>query len=621
MAGTLLFISKSKKNTIQFKARTERIRSFIENNYKSYFKNIQYRFLDDQTFLVEFRITDHSKFYESEEGSWLTFEGTVFGLSSTEILDASQLWKLYSENPLDFPNQLDGHFIIKLFNQKTGKYSVFTDFIKNKVNYISENSDFLLFTPYLSLSGIIRKPELDLEAFNEFMWRYYILSNRTILKEVERVQPATEYNFDSKAGKLSSKKFWEWPRQYTNLSFRDSVDKTVQSMRETARLLNKSFEKPCIDFTMGQDSRQVISSFTNQNLSFATAVFGKSDFYEVNAVQNLAQKYNLENHNIQLDPNYVTHIYDHFKKALLLGNCEQPGYLLSRILYMRLQYINWGNVSLNGVDGHFYKNGLWDEQYTMNFYREPKDFNIDMFLKLRALSNNYKDDIFNSEYREIKNNSRPYFASIIEQSINDYRNSPVSIQVDKFDLSHWLNFALSANNTCNSIIPHISPLLLRRNLEFALTVPVQWKFNLSKYQRAIVYTLDPDLASERTDFGGVNMIPKNAITVIPFYFRYFYFQSSRMRKKIKSKLGFRVTTHLQEAWDYLPVYKQLFLQPEIQSVLNFDEMEISALLSKDEWQQYVSDLKSSDNLGLKNLENILKIASVENFIRLAKSIS
>ena len=191
--------------------------------------------------------------------------------------------------------------------------------------------------------------------------------------------------------------------------------------------------------------------------------------------------------------------------------------------------------------------------------------------------------------------------------------------MDKFDLSHWLNFALSANNASNSIIPHISPLLLRRNLEFALTVPVQWKFNLSKFQRAIVYALDPALASEKTDFGGVNMIPKNPITIIPFYARYFYFQSSRMRKKIKSKLGFKVTTHLQEAWDYLPVYSQLFFMPEIQDVLNYKKMRISNILNKNEWQSSITELRNSDKTEIKNIENILKIASVENFIRIADS--
>ena len=620
MAGALLLISKSPQNKHQFKIKVEQLNHFIEKNYKAYFKNIQYRIIDEQAYLVEFRITEQNKFYEVIDGSWLTFEGTVFSLNTTMRLDAAQLWKLYFKNPADFPKQLDGHFVIKLFNSRTGQYSVFSDFIKNKVNYISENADFLLFTPYLSAAGIIRKPELDLEAFNEFMWRYYILSNRTILKGTERVLPATEYNFDIKERKLSHKKYWEWPGQYTYLSFQDSVDKTVQSMRETARLLNSSFEKPCIDFTMGQDSRQVISAFTNQSLPFATAIFGKSEFYEVKNVKNLAVKYSIENHNVKLSQDYISHIYDHFLKALLLGNCEQPGYLLSRILYMRMQYSNWGQVSLNGVDGHFYKNGLWDEQYTMNFYREPKQFNIDLFLKLRALSNNYKDDIFDTTFLEIKNNSKTYFADIINQSINNYSDCPVSIQVDKFDLSHWLNFALSANNASNSIIPHVSPLLLRRNLEFALTVPVQWKFNLSKFQRAIVYALDPALASEKTDFGGVNMIPKNPITIIPFYVRYFYFQSSRMRNKIKSKLGFKVRTHLQEAWDYLPIYKQLFLKPEIQNVLNYEEMKISTILSKENWQTYLAELNNSNNIEIKSIENILKIASVESFLRIADSI-
>jgi hypothetical protein len=576
--------------------------------------------LNQTSFLIEFRQDNREKFYTDRDGNWLTFEGVVFALHKTLCYNAKDLWELYqnSDSVEDFANELDGHFVIKIYDAKQDKYLIINDIIKNKTNYLLEDKDFIMFTPFLLTTGIIKKPELDKYALNEFMWRYYILSERSMLKDVRRLSPASIYII--KDGNLSRKSYWEWSHSFTKLSFNDSVDKMVNSMQESARLINDSFGKPCIDFTMGQDTRQVISVFINQKLPFATSTFGRPDFYEVEKVKEMAQRHNIENHNIQLGRDYYNNIWGVFKKAVILGSCEQPGYLLGRILYMRNQYKKYGNASVNGMDGHFYKNGLWDEMYSFNLYREPRKFNINLFLKLRLFSKNYPDSIFNSGFLQIKQNSREYFVNIIENSIKDYLKSAVSIQVDRFDLYHWLNFGTAGNSATNIILPSFSPLLFRRNLEFAITIPVKWKFNLSKFQRAVVYKLDKELAKEKTDFGGINMVPKNIFTYIPFFIRYFWFQSKRMRNKILTKIGFSPTTHLQEAWDYLPVYKLLFHDKGFQENLIYKNMYLSEIIKEDEWNKLLKEFHNSDFQTLNNFEYLFKIVSVEYFMKKAKAL-
>jgi hypothetical protein len=616
MAGTLLLISRNDRNQ-QLLDKINRLENYINSIFRKYFYKIHFHKFDN-AYLVEFRKDDNLKFYEDKAGNWLTFEGNVFDLNESKSYNAEELLLLYKDSGEDIANRLDGHFIIKIYDAQKDRYLIINDYIKSKTNFICEADDFIMFTPFLITTGIIKKPELDKFAFNEFMWRYYILSERTMLKNVQRLSPATIYTV--KKGKLFKKTYWEWPHQYTKLYFNESVEKMVENMQETARLINISFGKPCIDFTMGQDSRQIVSAFTNQNLPFATATFGKQDFYEVEKVKEMTQRNNIENHNIQLQENYCENIWKIFEKAIIIGSCEQPGYLLGRILYMRSQYRKYGKVSLNGMDGHFYKNGLWDELYSFNLYREPNRFNIDMFLKLRALSKNYSEDIFRPDFLEIKSNSKQYFTEIVKVAIINYLDSPVSIQVDKFDLYHWLNFGIAGNSAVNFIFPSLSPLLFRRNLELAIQIPVKWKFNLSKFQRAVVYRLDSLLAKEKTDFGGVNMIPKNILTYIQFYFRYFYFQSTRFRNKIKNKLGMNVVTHLQKAWDYLPIYKLLFQDENFQEYLIYKNMYLSEIIKEDEWNDLINRYNTSDNITLNEYEYIFKLVSVERFLKLANQI-
>ena len=397
MSGTLLLIAKNPNARKSLKRYKNILSGFNSEYFSSYFKNISYSFPDKSSLLVQYRQDNENKFHKSNIG-WLSFEGTVFSLNETKSFSAAQLFSEYEANGDKVFSELDGTYIIKLYDRRTNQHKVINDFIKNKSNYFCETKDFFLFTPYLITSAILIKPMIDPDALNEFMWRYYILSFKTILKNVERLKPA--HIFFITENLLSTQEYWQWPKAYSNLDFKNSVEKMVSSMQETARLITRKFGNSCIDFTMGQDSRQVISSFTNQNLPFTTATFGKSDFYEVAQVKDLAQRQNIKNYNVQLKSDFYENIWKVFKKAILIGNCEQPGYLLGRIIYLKEQYKNWANVSLNGVDGHFYKNGLWDEQYLLNLYRQPKQFNIPLFLKLRALSKKYPESIFSEEFNQ-----------------------------------------------------------------------------------------------------------------------------------------------------------------------------------------------------------------------------
>lgn len=616
MAGTLLFIAKQ-KNSTDYNSKKRWLKLQIEEIFSQYFHKINYIETSENAFLVEFRKNENDgKFFNDHSGSWLTFEGVVFDLMETKSHSAESLFNLYQKYGSDFPNKIDGHYVIKLYDAHKNRYWVINDIIKNKTNYICETKDYIMFTPFAVTIGLIQEPEIDLYAMNEFLWRYYILSFRSMLKGVKRLEPASLYEYKNR--QLSRSDFWDWPHHFTNRSFHDVVDETVASMQESARLIENTIGNPCIDFTMGQDTRQVISAFTNQKLNFTTSTFGKSDFYELQKVKEMATRHDIIHHNIKLTTTYLDHLFDYFKKAVILSSCEEPGHILSRILFMRESQKEFGNPLLNGQEGHFYKNGLWDEMYTLNFYREPKSFNTDLFLKIRALSKNYHEDIFTDEFISIKNDSKNYFKTIIMNSIKNHLKSPVSIQVDKFDCNHWLNFENVANSAANIIHNSISILYLRRNLELALQVPVQWKFNMSKYQRAVVHNLDPYLAAERSDFGGVTMTPKNVLTYIPFFIRYYYFQTDRFRNKLKTWLGLNVVTHIQEAWDYLPVYQKLYRETNLIDSLYYDKMNLSEILKSQSWKKLIENSYQDHWQRIDNYDFLLKIASIECLLNFAK---
>ncbi|MDZ7795909.1 MAG: hypothetical protein U5N56_02200 [Candidatus Marinimicrobia bacterium] len=586
---------------------------------QDHFKDIRFYRADENSWLIWFTKDGEEKFISDKDG-WMIYEGTVFALRENHMHTVKSLWELYksSRSINDLANSLDGHFVIKIYDAQQNRYYILNDFIKNKTHYYCETQAYLCYTSYSYLSAIITDPEPDLYAINEFMWRYYVLSERSFLKNTKRMSAASIHGITN--AKTEKTSYWQWPRHFSADSFQQQVGVMTENMKETARLLGGNFY-PDLDFTQGQDSRQVIAAMLNQEQAFHTSTFGKSDFEEVKATEEMAERYRIPHHSITLGKDFTSNPLRYFEKAIIYGSGEEPGYQLGRILYMREKQLQHGDAVCNGMDGHFYKNGLWDEMYTFNFYREPRAFNIDMFLDLRMLSQDYDDSIFSPALRSVKEGSRGYFHEIINSAVSGMEQAPVSMQVDKFDLLHWLNFAVASNNASNSIGISLSPLLFRRNLEDALKVPVKWKFNLSAYQRAVVFDLHSELAAEKTDFAGINMLPKNAITYPFFLLRYGWHQSKRLRNKFLSKLGFHPKTHLQEAWDYLPVYKTLYRQMKERGFLAFKNMSLQEILIRDQWDGLIERSNKSGLDKLADHEYIFKVISIDRYFNLASEIN
>ncbi len=616
MAAVILFGQKQGGSHARFDQMCRALEAFLRTNYGSFFVQMEFLPVTRGRLAILRREEDGNIFHREEDGSWLAVEGSVFALNETKVYNASELWQLYRRKGKALFDQLDGHYVIKLYDAQKDIFVIGNDIIKSRINYIAEKDGLFMVTPFALTCSAFIKPQPDLHALNELFWRYYLLSERTVFTGVDRLQPASVYTVDREIVRES---YWQFPDAVTPKSFRENVELMVQQTRETARLLNKLTQNPCMDLTLGQDSRLLVASFRSQGLGFNTSTYGKDDFVEVAKVRELVKRHNIEHHTIQLKDDFRERYAGLFEKALLLGSGDEPGYLLGRILYMREQQAQYGDSLINGAGGPFYKDCFWEEVYTLNLYREPGKINPSMFLKLRPLNKNYPDSFFNDTFMKVKADSADYFLDMLNDSISGYEHLPVSMQIDKFSLTRWQNYAVIANSVANSLYRSFSPLLLRRNLEIGLPLPPKWRWNKSNFQRAVMYAIDPKLARERTDFGGINMVPKNALTFIPFYLRYAWKQSARMRNKLLNKAGVPVKTHLQAAWDYMPLYRHLLADSPVADYLANPE-KLSAIIEKPAFDIWLDDLRANEGSSLHQLEHALKLAGLEFLLRWAEEL-
>lgn len=617
MAGVALIVLKDPKQKQFLKNAMDKLCKYLNSNFSLFFEIIKQPVRSEMAGLIRFKKDENQKFYLHSDGSWIAYEGHVYALEQTRILDARILWDWYQTYDDKLPRYLDGDFVIKLYDAKRDEFLIINDIIKSKINYLIETSEIIFFSPFLVLSSFFRAPKPDPYALNEYLWRYYIQSDRTILKDVRRLKPASIYKI--KDGKINHSHYWEWPRRYTTLRFNEAAEQLSESIKESARLIQKYGKTPVLELTMGQDSRMVAAGFTSQNIPFISTIYGKDDFQEVKYTRDMAIRGNREHHQVKLGGDYLQDPWRFQKKSILLGSAEEPGYLAGRIMYMRSRYKQWSDIALSGMLGRYYKDGLWNELYVFNLYREPKAFNIDLFLKYRALNKKYPDNIFNSEFLAIKKNSENYFKSMVKETIEGYEDSPVALQVDKFDLERYGMFQQISGNITNNVIDLISPLMLRRNLESALIMPPKWKYNLSSMQREVVFRLDPQLAAEKTDVADIDMVPKAGPKYLAFLMKYWFYQSKKLRDKIKNTLNISSKTQLQKAWNYYPIHQTMFQNDEVQDYLNADQMQLSDVLSNPEWQTYLSMIRT-ERISLDEYEFLFKILTIEYFLKEAKKI-
>ncbi len=619
MAGVLLFITKKPKQTTDFQHRIRQLRHFLNANYQQYFPNIHFVYPAPDTCLILFENDNEEQFYSDPAGNWLVVEGNVFALSGIKKFSASELWTLYKKHHSGFVNLLDGHFVIKLFDTERNQYIVTNDFISSRHNYFCETDNYIMITPFLISTAVIKIPVLDWHALNEILWRYYILSERTLLDGIKRLPPSSILTINNDATAVQH--YWRFPDNLTTRKLPDLVDSLVESILDTAHLIGDNFKSIVSDLTLGQDSRLLVAAFMKENLPIITTTFGREDFLEVQGARRLAERHQIPNHNIRLSDRFLDNLWAYFQKAILLGNGDESGYLLGRILFMREEQAEFGDALVNGAGGPFYKDCFWEEIYIFNLYRESTQLNPKRFLQLRPMNKPYNDSLFTPDFLKIKQASAEYFLDMFNRSNDGYEHCPISMQIDNFALTKWQNYAVFSNSTANSLYNSFSPLLFRKNLDLSLPVPAKYRWNKSRLQREMMFQINPALAREKTDFGGINMVPNNAFTFLPFYLRYAYKQSERYRNKIKNRLHLNTKTWLQKAWDYTPVYRSLFHQNEHKQLLNYNNLNIAPIIKSEAWEQLLRSYESpTSSVSVYDYEFLFKLTSIEYFLKMAAKL-
>lgn len=224
--------------------------------------------------------------------------------------DVEVIVHLYEENPEGFVLKLRGMFSFGVYDLQKDTLFLVRDRLGIKpLFYTSQNGVFLFASELkalLTYPGL--KKETSYEALSDYLTYLYIPSPATIFKGIYKLPPA--YILTFRNGEVSLKQYWE-------LDYGKGKDEgeeyylkaLLEELRESIKLHLMS-EVPLGAFLSGgMDSSVIValmSQVTNERIKTFSVGFDVSGFNELKFAKIIAERFNTEHHEINLNCDIVS---------------------------------------------------------------------------------------------------------------------------------------------------------------------------------------------------------------------------------------------------------------------------------------------------------------------------
>ncbi|MFA5032816.1 MAG: asparagine synthase-related protein [bacterium] len=271
--GIAGILSKSSLNKDSLAAMLETM------NHESFYKKEFYE--SGSILLGSVGITQGKKIlFNNDKTIMLLSNGEVFynfnAKSSTR-----NLLSLYEKEGINFVNYIKGQFVIVIFHIQDKKVFIVTDHYGFKPLYYTYKDDKFVFAS--ELKAIVKclglSSSINISALADFAMFNYPLGDKTFIKDIERMPPASIWEFDLKRlsdfqqswiripkgcaqGLLKKREYWE----FKNLLHKDqlSTEEATKQCGEVFKnvvgeLLSKD-KKISLTLTGGYDSRAILST-------------------------------------------------------------------------------------------------------------------------------------------------------------------------------------------------------------------------------------------------------------------------------------------------------------------------------------------------------------------------
>lgn len=283
--------------------------------------------------------------YRDRNGSLAIVHGEITNLSAG-VTPAAALLDAYRRDPASL-TRLRGSYVAAIWDSAQGRLLLTNDRFGTRNLYYTIIDDVICFAPLVS--ALLAVPEvdrsIDLAAVTDFLTFYRILGDRTLLRAVRMLPPATIATFDAEGLRLER----YWVPLYQD-GHAKSVDECVE---ELARRLAAAVERmtsgpvrPGLPLSGGLDSRAILSVLGSGQPEVPCFTYGVPGCADLLAATQLACAVRAPHYTFELTPGFIA------ERAEKLA-CATDGMHLAlnvHALVLR-QCAQWCNLVLLGNGG------------------------------------------------------------------------------------------------------------------------------------------------------------------------------------------------------------------------------------------------------------------------------
>lgn len=247
----------------------------------------------------------------------LSFKHKFISKTDTEVLIHG-----YEEWGIDkLLKKINGMFAFCLYDKNKQTAYLARDRIGEKPLYYYKNSNYLAFASeakaLFKLDNFVFK--LDEEMLNLWMGFPYLPdNNKTIIKNINKIPPASYLEIDLKSNDAKIKSYWNIPNNNITIDFPEAVEKLEKLLIDSVTKRLTADVPVGILLSGGLDSSlitAIASKYSSKKIRTITISFQNSSIDECKYAKLTAKHCGVENINIHLA---VKDIYSQFKKNIWL---------------------------------------------------------------------------------------------------------------------------------------------------------------------------------------------------------------------------------------------------------------------------------------------------------------
>lgn len=249
------------------------------NEYKDYQRE-QFKFKDIKVELLNDRVLYQGENfigYNEDKSIYGFIIGEIYDLKLDELkeaghkfnttLDAEYIVHLYEEYGINVLRKLNGKFVICLVDTLNEDIIIINDrYGSINFYYNIENNNFIFTNHSRTILLNTEDKTIDEEAAQDFLNYGCVINNKTLLKNVKRMDSASIIKINN--GNITINRYWDWNiKKIESITFDEAVDKLGELWIEAVRKIASKHDKFNVTITGGMDSRAVVAAIDYLNLN------------------------------------------------------------------------------------------------------------------------------------------------------------------------------------------------------------------------------------------------------------------------------------------------------------------------------------------------------------------